>query len=930
MSNFSIVSFDTSLLANYYGAKTNLRVTSALSSANFSTSSGPRATDITTPWDTADERSLSARYNEVRDKRSFINLSDDEVQLAGSDQDAKALFALYTALEDLKTIAEYAAADTTSSSLLEKIGAKYSEGMIEVQEYLQGLELEKLTLFAGEKKANATTEVTLGKNTYEYTSPVSFIGTKYSAIPGLNGDEVFTITVGDGTESDDIVIDLSQISGTVSMTSLTNYINGQIGSLTKLNGEGEEVPKYDTEFKIEEVEDGRFSLMIDGGIGESVAFSAAVSDPTVYLVGNTSKGSSGTDTASITKLKDNGTSGNILSMTNHAATDSENPLHEIKDADGELVEQDPIAEQTTASASAMDSQGNLYVLGTTVGDLGSNINVAETSDVYLSKFDSVGNLVWSRLVGATDTAEAFDIAIDGEDNVVIAGQIDSELEDLDIFSGKDSFVIKYDDRGTELWTQQLDSAGTDSPASLAIDASGNVYVTGEISGAYNGSVTAGGGQDAYVMQLDSTTGAVAQVAQFGGAGTETGQAIAIDADGNVLVASEEDGQAVIRTFDANDLSSQLSSHVVGDLAGGEISDIVIDGGSVYLAGTSSSASFSGGGAVVAANSGGRDGFVISLANSAGNLSANWTTFLGTGATDSIEDLTVANGSIFVAGTTGGALPGDTKSGYTDAFAAKINGSTGATDWVQQVGAAESLSAGVGIGFSSTGSSVLNWLGLPTGEVGFKETRDIETQTTAAKGDYFYISVNDRTPLKIKIMEGDDFYDLAERINKRSFRYLNASVTTGDGGQRLKIATKNGGTVELISGEGSQDALRKLGLEPTKVLSSEELFDIGEDTAGTDPNDLGGAFGLEIKDLTQIRSKQEAEYIANQLTNALTTVSRAYRSMFYDPVKAAILKDSQAAGNGQVPAHLTAKIANYQAGLNRLLAGSGSSGAGVLF
>ncbi|WP_321395359.1 hypothetical protein [Emcibacter sp.] len=926
MSNFSIISFDTSLLSSYYSAKSNLRASSAISSGTTNTSTTSAASNIITPWDTEEDRSLGTRYNEVKNLRSFINIADKEVQLADGDKDIQSLFVLYTALEDLRTLAEYAAADSTPSSLLASINDKYNQGMLEIQNYVQGLDLKNLTLFVGEKASNVTTEVALGKNTYEYTGAISAFGTKYSPISGLNGDEVFTITLGDSDSTDDIVIDLSQISGTISMDSLKGYINQQISALTEINGDGAEVGKYNTRFDYSEVEDNKFSLVIDAGIGEDVALSAAVTEPTVYLVGNSHEGTDGTDQVSMTKLVDRGTSGQLLSTGTHSATDIENPLHEIKDEEGELIEQDPITEQTTVSASAVDSQGNLYVLGNTEGDLASQINVSDKSDVYLSKFDASGNLIWSRLVGATDTAEAYDIAVDSNNNVVIAGQVNSELENGDIFSGQDSFVTKYDNRGTELWTQQLDTVATDSPASLAIDATGNIYVTGQISGAVNGTVTHGGGQDAYIVQLDGSTGAIAQAAQFGGAGNETGQAIAIDADGNILVAVEEDGLAVIRTFDAADLTSQLSSYTVGDLAGGEISAIAVDGASVYLAGTSLATSFSGGGSVVTANSGGRDGFVIKLNDIAGALSSDWTSFIGSSSTDSIADLSVANGSVFVAGTTFGALPGDSKTGFTDAFAARLDGVSGLADWVQQVGDTSSFSSGTAIGFSQNGSSVLTRLGLPTGELSLRQDRDIDTQTTAVKGDYFYISVNDRTPYKIKIKDGDDFYDLAERINSRSFSYLNATVVSGDGGQRLKIATKNGGTVELLAGKGAQDALRKLGLEPTKILSSEDVFSIGDDSLGTDLENLGGAFALEIENLTYLRSQQEAEYVFNQLSGSLSTISRAYRSLFYDPIKAQILQQNQI--SGQAPAYLTKQVANYQAGLDRLLAGSND--ASLLF
>ena len=83
----------------------------------------------------------------------------------------------------------------------------------------------------------------------------------------------------------------------------------------------------------------------------------------------------------------------------------------------------------------------------TEGDFGGQINGAKLNDVFLSKYDSIGNLLWSRLLGASDDAEAFDIAIDGDDNVIIAGKTNEELIASDVFSGTDSFVMKYSKSG---------------------------------------------------------------------------------------------------------------------------------------------------------------------------------------------------------------------------------------------------------------------------------------------------------------------------------------------------------------------------------------------------------------------------------------------------------------------------------------------------
>ena len=76
--------------------------------------------------------------------------------------------------------------------------------------------------------------------------------------------------------------------------------------------------------------------------------------------------------------------------------------------------------------------------------------------------------------------------------------------------------------------------------------------------------------------MGSASGIILDKAQFGGANNGIGKQIAIADDGKLLVLTEEDGNAVIRKLDKDNLDNTLASYDLGDLNGGSISDIIVD------------------------------------------------------------------------------------------------------------------------------------------------------------------------------------------------------------------------------------------------------------------------------------------------------------------------------------------------------------------
>ncbi|WP_068493932.1 DUF4347 domain-containing protein, partial [Paramagnetospirillum marisnigri] len=113
----------------------------------------------------------------------------------------------------------------------------------------------------------------------------------------------------------------------------------------------------------------------------------------------------------------------------------------------------------------------------------------------------------------------------------------------------DIFLAKYTTAGQLVWVDTLGSAGWDNSGQLAVDAAGNVYVTGTFAGACDFDPSAksvtltpnnNNKTDAFLAKYDAN-GALAWVNQIGGTNADTITAVVVDGNGNVTVGGSFSG-----------------------------------------------------------------------------------------------------------------------------------------------------------------------------------------------------------------------------------------------------------------------------------------------------------------------------------------------------------------------------------------------------
>ncbi len=220
--------------------------------------------------------------------------------------------------------------------------------------------------------------------------------------------------------------------------------------------------------------------------------------------------------------------GNVFVM-GQAAWDGENhDLGALKySSAGDLLWSQRDSVPASPMALATDADGNVVMTG--------HVRVADASrcSSVTVKYSNAGVPLWTNLYGGFgDMAHSIvrAMALDHSGNVIVTSDSQSPRGDLDFLT------IKFSSAGVPLWTNYYNGPANDSdhPHAVAVDASDNVYVTGE---SWGGNPASGGTLNDYATIKYSSTGVPLWTNYYNGPANnmDVPSALAVDASGNVFV-----------------------------------------------------------------------------------------------------------------------------------------------------------------------------------------------------------------------------------------------------------------------------------------------------------------------------------------------------------------------------------------------------------
>jgi len=346
---------------------------------------------------------------------------------------------------------------------------------------------------------------------------------------------------------------------------------------------------------------------------------------------------------------------------------------------------------------AVDSSGNAYVTGSTASANFPLKSAAQETyggggDAFVAKLNAEGSgLVYSTYIGGTGADVGNAIAIDSSGSAYIAGSTSSSNFPVTAGAfqsayggGGDAFIAKLSPTGSSLvYASYLGGSAVDSGQGIAVDASGNAYVTGSTQSpdfptakplqigndgctVVNQVTTCTA--DAFVTEVNPTGTALVYSTYLGGSDADSGQAIAVDAQGNAYITGytysmDFPTQSALQSSNAGGSDAFLTelnpggSHLIfSTYLGGAGLDQAFGlalgpSGDIYIAGVTDSANFPTTSNVFQTTYGGNgDAFVSRLA--AGGTSLVFSTFIGGSQSDQANGIAVdSSGNAVVVGVT---------------------------------------------------------------------------------------------------------------------------------------------------------------------------------------------------------------------------------------------------------------------------------------
>jgi hypothetical protein len=384
----------------------------------------------------------------------------------------------------------------------------------------------------------------------------------------------------------------------------------------------------------------------------------------------------------------------------------------------------------SGTAIAVDGAGNAYVTGWTTSTNFPTANPLQPSndggeDAFVAKLSPSGALNYSTYFGGSGDDQGYGIAVDSAGDAYVTGETDSTnfpttagaFQTTYGGGNYDAFITKLNPAGNALvYSTYLGGTGTDVGSAIAVDSSGNAYVTGgtttgvnpptidtfPLVNAFQSNFDYGeSSADAFVTKLNATGTELVYSTFLGGSNADAGSGIAVDASGDAVVTGYTNStnfpiynalqpsygggtgpgggsDAFVTKFDAAGTALIYSTYLGGsgnDLGTGVAVD---SAGDAFVTGYTDSTNFPIVNAFQPAYGGGTDNAFVTKINPNGSA-FDYSTYLGGNGEDWALGIAVDSaGNAYITGTTSSTkfpivdAVQPTYGGNGDAFISKVN------------------------------------------------------------------------------------------------------------------------------------------------------------------------------------------------------------------------------------------------------------------
>jgi hypothetical protein len=978
------VSLD-SLLTGYYDAKAGVvGSTSASGTKTVAARPTPPWSQTTSSAATSTPSAATSIAQSIVDGQPLIDPSAATLTVtsknAATNSDYQSLFALYKGLSSLQTIATAASAKGVSNSELTTLQKAFSSGVSQVQSFIDSSPFEEFQVGDGTVTARDQSTAAVPKTPTTYTTGLT-AATADTVLPQLQGDVQFSaaISLPNGSTPTTVNFNLADMGDTPrTLSNVVSYLNSQLqaaGSditfgdktvttpaVTKTNTSGKTSTVTTITAATTEVQ-----LQVLGNSLETVSFApasaTASTSPAVYVAASSTAPTLGVSATSSTSSTTASTTSSKTSSTTSATATTTSQLLAFDPTGDNAVNTstdglwtDNLPSTATVDATATGPDGSVYVLANLSGTTnGQSIQGSQTA--ALLKYDSAGNLIYQRQLGGINSASGYALAVSPDGSqVAIAGSTTTPTvlgaSTSAYNAATQSTIAVYDSSsGNQLWTQTQKATGDNQINGVAFGSDNSVYVVGQATGALTGATSAGGQQEGYVEGftatpttttsfVTSTVGGTASggtsqtvtwtatpsfTTEFGATGVNRATSVAVNGS-SLYVASVQNGDAVVSQYATASVGAPTltATQDLGSLNGGNLSGLVVNAdGSISVAGTTSNGNLNGG-LVTSAYGGGQNAFVAQLSAS---LTPQYLAYVDEGNATTATGIAVSNGQTYITGQV--ATGADPANGQVseDGYVAELDPTTGQVSWSQTFQGTNGNAAPVGVSVSQTGSSALDALGLPDGEINQASSTALVANTSLQAGDKFYVQVGKSSPVPITITASDTYATLAKKIEAASGNRVVAKTTGGLGGADLVITPLNTNTtqqVAILPGPTGQDALGPLGLKPgliTNASTSSNKPTSTSDVAASKTNSLKAAYSISLPTTLNLDSTTNIAAALAQVKTAASEVQNIFYNMTTPPTTSTSSTTSSNTGLANI---YKTQAAGYAAALARLEGSTSSS------